>query len=284
MKLFTLLLILILPLADIHAQDSIIAENVFRYEIINGSRTGARKVSEQNTYNNNGKLILQLYYSDTAANIIAYTLLFYDGGLLIGKDSYHDDNDIDSAVRYVYLPENLLKTEKQYVAINGKLQLYRQIRFAYEDTVPAETAVTNSKGKWIRKSKRITTDSSQIVITKYRKGTDRENYRLTRMNKKVEQGRIESVHIQKEYFDGRILEEHLEYVYNDRLNLIQKAILQDATGDTLRITQYRWNSDGTLLEKEITDKNGSYFGYWSYERKPYVVNLGKHELFPVGDD
>ena len=107
MRAVLFLFIISVAWANLGAQDSIVAENIFRHEIRDGARTVFKKITEQKTFNNEGKLVLQLLYSDTdtATLVRSYTFFFYDDDLLIGKDTYHGENLIDSAERYI-LPTN----------------------------------------------------------------------------------------------------------------------------------------------------------------------------------
>jgi len=265
----------------LQAQDSIVAENIYRHEIKNGNLTTLKHITEQNTYNLAGNKVIQLFYFDSVPNIISYTLFFYQDNLLLSKETFNMDKNPLSIVRYTYNKLGLKKEKRIYEPAGGNMQCNKTITYFYKDTLPVKKIVRDSDEKRTSKTTYSYNAGQTTENTKFTKGSGVEYpVSVTRISVFSDNGiiskQIDSIYSNKEYHSTSI-----EYSYDDSSGWLSNENWYNDRHEQVKAVEYKWRSDGTLAGKGTLDGKGNYTEYISYKYDSHIVNLGDQKMFDL---
>jgi hypothetical protein len=264
--------------AILPAQDSIVAENIFRHEIRNGSRTALKHLIEQNTYNKAGQKVLQIYYYDSVPNIKTYTLFFYENDWIKSKETFTSDKAVISVERFSYDEKGNPKEARFYKPLNNSMQNSSTTVFSYSDTMLVKKVILGSSGKWVEQHSYEYKPGQLTETTLYRKGSQAENLKSAKITSAIPSGKIVTRTIENISYNKARQQFHVEYLYNNTTGKLTDEKWYDAQNQLIKSYQYRWDIDGTLRDRATLDPSGNYIDFITYRYKNYVVNLGDQQM------
>lgn len=283
---YTIHIFLFLNLSSIlSAQaDSIIAENIFKYELKNGRATRNRKIIKQNTYDLNNTLIRQVYY-DSVRNIDRSILIFYNGDLLISKETYGSDFTIDSVKRFDY-DDNQHRVKENLYAIgkDGSVKKNSWIKYVYDNDRLTERITYSGKNKWVIKTTYQKEGNVKIAKSIYKKGTDPKGVKEQIIEDTYNGDKPSHSKITTNYFDKSVSTTQIKFEY-DTIHFKPKSIKLLTDDDSLiKEIVYQYYPDGNIRSKSTRLPSGDYIEHLVHERRDHFIIVGKPEMYPIPED
>ena len=265
----------------LHAQDSIIYENIYRHQIKNGQSTTKSHIAEQNTYNLDKDKVISLQYHDTLPDVTVFTLYFYRNGLLFSEETFDMKKNPLSIIRYSY-SKNGLKTEKKdYKPVGNDMQCMKTITWAYKDTLPVKKTVKDESGKKTSKTAYRYTDDKNMENTKFLKRNEAVYPVSASCVTIYSNGRKVTWQSDTTYSDGSSQTTTVEYSYDDTIDRLVNESWYNGQHEPIKTVEYKWKSDGTLSGKGTYEPSGNCMEYLSYKHQSHVVDLGDRKPYPL---
>ena len=282
MKHCTLIFLFLFPVSMLlHAQDSIIYENIFRHQIVNGKLTKKSYVTEQNTYNLNKDKVLTLRYDNSIPNVTGFTLFFYQNGLLFSEEMFDMEKNPLSIIRYSYSKKGLKTEEKDYKPVDSAMQCVKTITWAYKNALPVKKTVKDENGKKTSVTVYSNTDSKSTDNTRFLSGTGAVYPVSASCVTMYSDGRKISQQSDTTYSDGSSKAVAIEYSYDDTIDRLVNESWYNSRHEPIKTVEYKWKSDGTLSGKGTYDPSGNCMEYLSYKHQSHVVDLGDRKPYPL---
>ncbi len=262
--------------------DTIIAENTFKYQILDGKRTSGKHVIEQKTFDLQGKLIRQIFFSDSLMRIEKYTGFIYDNEQLISVETFSGSNDeIQEIKRYRYGPNHFISEVYVYKRINDNIKLSERIVHRYNDTVLIKKEIFNHRKKWLERTFYTQEENKNTELTQYRKGYSANQIKQQEVVSHMENGNILRSEIRNMYFSGESEEIQVEYQYQEKNNKVLKEIWRYGSDSVPKIKEFRYSRNGMKTGEFIMDENDNYIKFLVFERKKHDVIRGKEEMYDL---
>lgn len=284
MKFISIIFLFITTHSYILAQaDSIVAENIFNYELANGRATRNRIIIKQNTFDLNNKLIRQVYY-DSVANIKSSTLYFYDGDLLLSEETYGPDFTIDSVRRFFYNSQVLKENERLYLIQDGMVELISQIRYSYSDKKLVGKTVYLGEKKWITKSSFNKEGDTLTIISNFKKGTNSSGAKERTEVRTYDEEKPVSSQLTTVFYDKSVQTRFIEYEYDTVNNrLISEKLLNDSDS-LLREIVFQYYPTGAIRSRSTRLSSGDYIEHHIHERRDHFIVVGKPDMYAIPDE
>lgn len=260
--------------------DSILAENIFKYELKNGRATRNRIIVMQNTYNLHNTLLRQNYY-DSLTNIDRSTIFFYKDDKLVSEETYGADFEIDSVRRLHYNPEGLKDQETLYLINDGNIEKVSWIKYTYENNELAEKKVYGNTKKWKTKTSFERNNDTLVKSIVFRKGTRSSDVKELLIEEIYEGEKPASAKIIKIHSDKSVVTAKILYEYDTtNYQLIGMKWLTE-NDSLLKEVLYRYYPDGHIRSKSTRLSSGDYIEHLVHERRNHVIVLGKPEMYAI---
>lgn len=268
----------------VYAQyDSIIAENIFKYEVKDGEVTNNRIVMKQNTFDLNNRLVRQVFY-DSTARVDRIKLFYYDNDLLISEETYGSDFAIDSVRRIKYHNTGLITKEGLYKIRDSIPEKILRIAYKYDDGHISSKIVYSKKNKWL--IKKIYSESGDRHIEKivFRKGINPAGVK----EKYTESIFRDDLHIQSRVATkcygkpGRT--SIIKFEYDTVNHLLINEKLFDRNDILVKEIIYRNYTNGRLRSKTIRSGSGKYLEHYINEVINRQIEFRKPEMFVISED
>lgn len=261
--------------------DTIIAENIFKYEILDGKRTANKQVIEQKTYNLQGKLIRQIKFKDSIMEIEKYIAFFYNNEDLISVETFHGGDSLTELKRYSYESNGIISYEFIYHGSFENMKLVQKSKYIYDDTILVKKVIYNRKNKWLKKINYTYTGNKEIKSMQYRRESRDDKLKSKQKISLVKNGSPQSSEIIYMYYTGETKNIHIEYQYDLKINKIVKEIWTNSTDSVLKIIESSYSPDRIKKSELIVDASGKYIEFKVFKRKTHVVNLKKIEMYDL---
>jgi hypothetical protein len=258
-------------------KQSIVAENIFKFRIINGEKTSQRNVVQQNTYDMNNRMIRQIFYNDSIPIVEDFTLFFYESDRLISKETF-DMDSIQKIQRFRYnaygLPEELTIFERY----DGEIRKKYVVNNYYRDTLLIKQKKLDNHSKWLEETNYSRDDNQMTKKTKYRKGFNNDLKTQDVISWLTNNKIVKSQIILTKTNGDRTLEV-IEYIYNDESGKLEREIYRNNEGENIQTKEYHYLANGIKTSEEIFDNKGKYIEYKLFERKYFLVDLGNPQMY-----
>ncbi len=286
MKKYLFLLIAVVAFeSDLWAQpDSIIAENIYKYKVLNGKRTAEKQIIEQKTYDLKGKLIRQIAFKDTLMKIDNYVAFIYDNKNLVSAETFQDNDSILEIKRYSYLENDLLSNIDIYKRIEDKIKFAERIEYNYNDTMLIEKVTSNQKNKWQKKTNYTYNVNEIIEYTQYKKGYKDDKLKSKEIISQIKDGNILSSEIKKTYYTKEIREIQVIYEYDPVTSKVLREVWTSANDSVPKIIEYRYMPDGTKTAECVVNEDGKYIEFIGFERKKHDVIRTEVKMYDLGKE
>lgn len=251
--------------------DTILAENIYRYTVRDGKRTPIKHITEQKTYELNGKLIRRIFFKDSTMAIKQYIAFIYDDDNLISEETFGGNDSILKIKRYRYTTDNLLSDIDVYKRLNGQIQLAKQIKYYYDDSQLTQKEVLNKKNKWQVKTKYTYNQNEKIENSDFKKGYRKDKLKSKSKLSRFIDGKITDASIKKTYFNKEIKEIKIKYEYDPVTDNVLREIRTYSNDTIPEIIEYRYKPDGTKTGECVVDEDGKYLEFTGFERKKHDV-------------
>lgn len=268
----------------LHAQDSIIYENIYRHQLKNGKSTTRSRITKQNTYNLDKNKVISLLYHDSLPNVMAYTLFFYRRGLLFSEETFKMNKNPLSIVRYTYGKNGLMTEEKFYEPVGNTMQCMKTITWIYKDTLPMKKTVRNESGKKASKTVYSYAEGRNTENTRFFTGTEEEHPVSASRVFVYSDGRKTSQQVDTLYSDGRLHATTIKYHYDEANGRLLSEYWYNDRHELVKTVEYKWKNDGTLASKGTYDGVGKCTEFLSYRYESHIVKLGDQKPYELGGD
>ena len=260
--------------------DSIIAENIFKYELKNGRATRNRVIVIQNTYDLHNTLLRKNNY-DSLANIDRSTIFFYKDDKLISEETYGPDFKIDSVRRIHYNNNGLIDQEALYLINDGNVEMISRIKYTYENNELAEKMVYGTTKKWITKTSFKRENDTLVKSILFRKGTHPSDLKELLIKEIFDGEKPASAKITAIHTDKSAATEKIFYEY-DTTNYQPVSMKWFTENDSLlKEVLYQYYPDGHIRSKSTRVSSGDYIEHLVHERRNHTIVLGKPEMFAI---
>jgi len=263
--------------------DSILAENIFRYELKDGRATRNRMIIQQNTYDLNQKLIRRIYY-DSVANIAQSTLIFYRDNVPVSEETFNKDFQIDSVRRFAYTAEGKRDKEILYSIHDGVPQKKSSIQYEYDNHRLKQETLYNEKDKWIRKTTFAEEQGKQTTSSVYRKGTHSQGVRERITETIFEEGKPSVMKITENLFSKVSRIRTILFEYDSLTQQLQSEKWMDEANSLLKEVLYRYYPEGYIRSRSIRISSGDYIEHLVYERSKHNIILGNPEMLFIPEE
>jgi len=264
--------------------DTIIAENIYKYEVLDGKRTPKKHITKQNTYDLQGKLIRQIVFRDSLMNIEQYTAFIYDCDKLISEETFDSTNSVMEIRRYRYGPNHLVSNVDIYRKENINIALTEKIQYEYDDTLLIHREVLNRKNKWLIKANCTYSENEHTESILYKKGYRKDKLKQTETISYFENNTMIRAVTNKLYYTGETEEITVEYEYDSRFNKALKEIWTFSYDTVPRIVEYRYRPDGIKTGECVVDENHNYLEFTGFEWKKHDVIRREVKMYDLGEE
>ncbi len=282
-KSIHILLLVLIPSCLFAQVDSILAENIFKYELKNGRATRNRKIIQQNTFDINHKLARQVYY-DSVRNIAQSTLLFYDGELLISKETYGADFSIDSVRRIKYDNYGRRLREDLFIITEGIIKKKSWRTYTYLDNRLAKKVTYFGNKKWKIKTTYEKDDLTEIETNTFKKGADPSGIKEIIIKTSYESNMPAFATITSDYYNKTVSIKTIRFTYDTiNYNMVSKKWF-NSEDSLLKEVMYKYYPDGHIRSKSTRLASGDYTEHLVHERRNHTIVLGKPEMYAIPEE
>lgn len=284
MKYLFYIFILVFSSTVLHAQkDTIIAENIFKYELHDGKATKNRTIIRQNTYNLENQLIKQINY-DSSAEIQSSILFFYKDNLLISKETFGADFVLDSVRRITYNSSGKRTTESLYVIRDSIPEKTDSRQYFYENGELIKDITFSSRKKW--KVKRMFENSESICTETqlFKKGASPMGLKKRTVTYTFNGDNPASAVITSKYFNKEVSISKVGFKYDSINHLLISKSLYKENDSSLREIQFSYYPDGNIRFKKTFSSSGEFTEFLMYKRTEHNIAIGKPEMYIIPED
>ncbi|MBN2522520.1 MAG: hypothetical protein JXB24_04565 [Bacteroidales bacterium] len=263
--------------------DTIVAENIYKYEVLDGKRTPKKQITKQNTYDLQGKLIRQIVFGDSLMNIEQYTAFIYDSDKLVSEETFDGTNSIMEIRRYRYGQNHLVSNVDVYGKENNSIALTEKIQYEYDDTLLIHREVLNRKNKWLIKANYAYSENEHTESILYKKGYRKDKLKQTETISYFENHTMIRALTNKLYYTGETEEISIEYEYDQRINKVIKEIWMFSNDTIPKLVEYRYTPEGIKTGECLVDEDRNYLEFTGFERKKHDVIRKEVKMYDLGE-